>query len=160
MAEADAGVLAVIPEGGGAAVAAQQPEGGRRPRQRRAGGPPRTAVETSIDALKAERDKLLQDKKRVRKDLKNAQRRHRRLKHKANKLTNEDLYDIMKWRDIGPDGPLTAEGSPAAAAAAAEGAEEPAEGGQGKELKEQCASFPFGFCEFVRKSGRRSVSVS
>ena len=52
----------------------------------------------SIMALREEQEKLRADRKRVHKDLKNAQRRKRRLKGKARQLTNTDLLEVLLMR--------------------------------------------------------------
>lgn len=73
-------------------------------------------MDIAITALKAQRERLAQEKKRVRKDLKNALKKRSRLKKKASGLSNADLFDIMRLRDLpGAQGP---DPNPAAAAAA------------------------------------------
>ena len=52
----------------------------------------------SIMALREEQEKLRADRKRVHQDLKNAQRRKRRLKGKARQLTNTDLLEVLLMR--------------------------------------------------------------
>ena len=49
-------------------------------------------------ALREEQEKLRADRKRVQTDLKNAQRRKRRLKGKARQLTNTDLLEVLLMR--------------------------------------------------------------
>ena len=52
----------------------------------------------SIMALRVEQARLRADRKRVQKDLKNAQRRKRCLKGKARQLTNTDLLEVLLMR--------------------------------------------------------------
>ena len=73
-------------------------------------------MDLAITALKAERQRLADEKKRVRKDLKNALKRRSRLKRKAVGLSNADLFDIMRLRDM-PG--AAAQANPAADAAEA-----------------------------------------
>lgn len=51
-----------------------------------------------IDGLKAEQTALLQQKKRLAKDLRNAERKRRRLKQKAKTLSDEDLVQLLALR--------------------------------------------------------------
>ena len=81
-------------------------------------------MDAAILALKAQRERLAQDKKRVRKDLKNALKKRSRLRKKASGLSNDDLFDIMRLREL-----HAAEPAPAGAHAAAAGRNaEPAAG--------------------------------
>ena len=52
----------------------------------------------SILALRGEQPRVWADGKRVAKELKNAQRRKRRLKEKARQLTNTDLLEVLLMR--------------------------------------------------------------
>lgn len=51
-----------------------------------------------IDGLKAEQTALLQQKQRLAKDLRNAERKRRRLKQKAKTLSDEDLVQLLALR--------------------------------------------------------------
>ena len=110
------------------------------------GPAPRTTMDIAITALKAQRERLAQEKKRVRKDLKNALKKRSRLKKKASGLSNADLFDIMRLRDLpGAEAP---EANPAAAAAAggnANGAGEAAAGALMFASVSLCAVFFFSF---------------
>ena len=57
-------------------------------------------MDIAINALKLQRERLAAEKKRVRKELKNAQKKRSRLKKKASGLSNNDLFDIMRLRDL------------------------------------------------------------
>ena len=90
--------------------------------------PPRITMDVAIATLKTERERLAQDRKRVRKDLKNALKKRSRLRKKASSLSNEDLFDIMRLRDLpGAQGP-GAGANAAAGGANANGHAEPAAG--------------------------------
>ena len=65
----------------------------------------------SIMALREEQEKLRADRKRVQKDLKNAQRRKRRLKGKACQLTNTDLLEVLLMRQADKAEPASQEGA-------------------------------------------------
>ena len=60
-------------------------------------------------ALREELEKLRADRKRVQKDLKNAQRRKRRLKGKARQLTNTDLLEVLLMRQADKAEPASQE---------------------------------------------------
>ena len=85
-------------------------------------------MDAAIAALKTERERLAQDKKRVRKDLKNALKKRSRLRKKASSLSNEDLFDIMRLRDLREAEGSGARANAAAGAANANGNAEPAAG--------------------------------
>ena len=57
-----------------------------------------------IIGLRVEQEKLRAERKRVHTDLKNAQRRERRLKGKARQLTNTDLLDVLLMRQADDKG--------------------------------------------------------
>ena len=61
--------------------------------------------------MRAEQDKLRAERKRVQKDLKNAQRRKRRLKGKARQLTNTDLLEVLLMRQADKGEPSSQEGA-------------------------------------------------
>jgi molecular chaperone GrpE (heat shock protein) len=52
----------------------------------------------AIKRLKAEQDAVRADRKRVTKELKNAQKRKQRLKKRAKQLSNEDLVSVLQLR--------------------------------------------------------------
>ena len=52
----------------------------------------------SILSLREEQLRMRVDRKRIQKELKNAQRRKRRLKDKARQLTNTDLVEVLLMR--------------------------------------------------------------
>ena len=67
------------------------------------GGPPsvvlpRDTVKDDIDKLLEEQKKVRADRKRVSSELKNAQRKQKRLKHRARLLSSEDLLRVMALR--------------------------------------------------------------
>ena len=62
-------------------------------------------------ALREEQEKLRADRKLVHQDLKNAQRRKRRLKGKARQLTNTDLLDVLLMRQADKAEPASQEGA-------------------------------------------------
>ena len=59
------------------------------------------SLNDAIDDLKSEQQRLKDNKKRLAKELKNAQRRKRRLKGKARMLSNEDLLAVLLMREEG-----------------------------------------------------------
>ena len=80
-------------------------------------------MDSKIAELKVERERLAADRRRVRKDLKNAMRRRSRLKKKASRLSNTDLFDLIKLRELHAQLLGPGAGPCAAAAADAEAAE-------------------------------------
>lgn len=54
-----------------------------------------------IAKLKAEQNALIEQKKRTSKDLKNAERKRRRLKAKARTLSHDDLLQLLQMRSDG-----------------------------------------------------------
>lgn len=66
-----------------------------------------------IEKLKAEQAALIEQKKKTSKDLKNAERKRRRLKQKARTLSDDDLVQLLQLRNAAP-----AEASGEASAAA------------------------------------------
>jgi len=54
-----------------------------------------------IAKLKAEQNALIEQKKRTSKDLKNAERKRRRLKVKARTLSHDDLLQLLQMRSDG-----------------------------------------------------------
>ena len=56
------------------------------------------SVNGDIDRLLAMQKELKAERKRVAKDLKNAQRRRKRLKHRARLLSSEDLHKVLSLR--------------------------------------------------------------
>ena len=74
-----------------AALAISQPPGaGRKPH--------RSQVNSEIERLLAEQKRIKAEKKALANDLKNAQRRRKRLKHKARLLSQLDLLEVMNLR--------------------------------------------------------------
>jgi hypothetical protein len=61
-------------------------------------GTPGKSVSGEIAALKAEQTRLRDEKKKVAKVLRNAEKRKQRLKTKAKALTDEDLVTVLKMR--------------------------------------------------------------
>ena len=59
-----------------------------------------TALATQIDELTKRREEMKKEKKVLVQGLKNKRKRLRRLKSKAAQLTNEDLFDIVKTREL------------------------------------------------------------
>ena len=59
------------------------------------------SLNDAIDDLKSEQQRLKDNKKRLAKELKNAQRRKRRLKGRARQLSNEDLLAVLLMREEG-----------------------------------------------------------
>ncbi len=53
-----------------------------------------------IDALKAEQKKLKEEKVKIAKDVKNALKRKRRIKSKASVLTDADLVEVLRMRQV------------------------------------------------------------
>ena len=76
--------------------AAEAADGGVPGRQRgqRAGA----SMDTQIEALRQQQKDLRSQRDRIRKDLKNAQKRRSRLKRKAARLSNTDLFDLIALR--------------------------------------------------------------
>ena len=68
---------------------------------------------------------MKKEKKEVLKELKNKRRRLRRLKNKASQLTDRDLFDIVRTRDLGAIGLRAEEPAANPEAAAADPPEEP-----------------------------------
>ena len=86
------------------------------------------SLSTAIADMKREQHRMREERKRHAKELKNAQRRKRRLKTKARQLTNEDLLAVLLLRqeqtagadteaDDAPSGSASASAAPAAAPA-------------------------------------------
>ena len=67
------------------------------------------SLAVSISALQEEQDKLRADRKRAQKELRNAQRRTRRLKGKARQLTNTDLLEVLLMRQADKGEPSSQE---------------------------------------------------
>ena len=71
-----------------------------------AGGPlvlregvvPTSSVSTDIAHLLAEQKRVREERKQITNDLRNAQRRRQRLKHKARLLSKDDLHSVMALR--------------------------------------------------------------
>ena len=81
--------------------------------------PPATALAAQIKALADQRATMNAEKKRVVKELKNKRKRLRRLKGKANQLTDQDLFDIVRMRELSMNGaPVASAGSGSQAAPA------------------------------------------
>ena len=59
-----------------------------------------SSFDAEIDALQIAKQRLADDRKRARKVLMNARRRRSRLKNKVSKLSNSDLFDPAKMRDL------------------------------------------------------------
>ena len=72
-------------------LASSQPPGSARK-------PHRSQVNAEIDRLLAEQKRVKAEKKALANDLKNAQRRRKRLKHKARLLSQLDLLEVMNLR--------------------------------------------------------------
>ena len=68
------------------------------------------------------------DRKRIQKELKNAQRRKRRLKEKARQLTNTDLVEVLLMRQAEKAEPSSQEAGGTADTEQAENKEAAAEG--------------------------------
>ena len=56
------------------------------------------SVNADIDRLLAQQKDLKAERKRVAKDLNNAQRKRKRLKHRARLLSSEDLHKVLSLR--------------------------------------------------------------
>ena len=62
----------------------------------------------AIKKLKEEQNAVRSERKRIKKDLKNAERRRSRLRKKAKQLSDNDLMDVLKMRGFNepaPNGP-------------------------------------------------------
>ena len=90
-------------------------------------------MDAKIAELKVERERLAADRRKVRKELKNAMKRRSRLKKKAAKLSNTDLFDLIKLRELNAQ--LLGQGAEPCAAAAADA-----------EAAEAAATEPEGAC--------------
>ena len=77
-------------------------------------------IVTEIQALKAQQKKAREDKIKITKELRNAEKRRQRLKRKARQLSDKDLLAVMTLRSAEQDLRKTGEGEPTATAAAAE----------------------------------------
>ena len=82
------------------------------------------SLTTAINGLKTDQQRLKDEKKRLAKELKNQQRRKRRLKGKARQLSNEDLLAVLLMREesmaaANPDADLATD-APMAAASGSE----------------------------------------
>ena len=64
-------------------------------------GPPlqTQALSKKIDELKAKQAAMLAERKRVTKDLRNCEKRRKRLKANARRLSDEDLAEVMRMRE-------------------------------------------------------------
>ena len=58
----------------------------------------RSVIKSAIEKLKEEQRKLADEKKSVNKDLRNMQRRKKRLRVKVQNLTDEDLVEVLRQR--------------------------------------------------------------
>ena len=63
-----------------------------------AGTTPSQSLNASIDRLKLEQHRLKTSKKQIVKELRNAERKRRRLRERARQLTDEDLLSVMLMR--------------------------------------------------------------
>ena len=63
------------------------------------GGVALSSLTGAIDSLKTEQHRVREERKRLAKELKNAQRRKRRLKGKARQLSNDDLLAVLLMRE-------------------------------------------------------------
>ena len=63
-----------------------------------AGTKPSQSLHASIDRLKLEQHRLKTSKKQIVKELRNAERKRRRLRERARQLTDEDLLSVMVMR--------------------------------------------------------------
>ena len=95
------------------------------------GNPGLTSLSTKIEEMKRQQAIMRAERKRAAKDLKNAQRRKRRLKGKARQLSNEDLLAVLLMRqeqaegsggddDVGAPGGSSSSGTPPAPPASKE----------------------------------------
>ena len=57
------------------------------------------ALSRNIDALKAQQAAMLAERKRVTKDLRNCEKRRKRLKANARRLSDEDLAEVLRMRE-------------------------------------------------------------
>ena len=57
------------------------------------------ALSKKIEELKAKQAAMLAERKRVTKDLRNAEKRRKRLKTNARRLSDEDLAEVMRMRE-------------------------------------------------------------
>ena len=85
----------------GAAADCVATASGSTERQDSAKAQPFDGLGSRIDALKKEQAELLAKKKQCMKDLKNAERRRRRLKKKARNLSVDDLKQLLDMRGPG-----------------------------------------------------------
>ena len=64
--------------------------------------PPEVAansITSQIDALRAEQAAIIQNRKRVKKELRNAERKRTRLKSHAKRLSDDDLVQVLRMRE-------------------------------------------------------------
>ena len=59
---------------------------------------PADALSSSIQALKEQQMQLREEKQKLTKDLRNAERRKQRLRQRARQLTDEDLVQVLMFR--------------------------------------------------------------
>lgn len=57
------------------------------------------ALSTKIEELKAKQTAMLAERKRLTKDLRNAEKRRKRLKSNARRLSDEDLAEVLRMRE-------------------------------------------------------------
>ena len=63
----------------------------------------KATLEDLIKDMKSEKDKLKHQKKEVAKQLKAANRKRRRLKKRASALSQDDLFELCRMRDLNPE---------------------------------------------------------
>ena len=63
-----------------------------------AGSTPSQSLNASIDRLKLEQHRLNTTKKQIVKELRNAERKRKRLRERVRQLTDEDLLSVMLMR--------------------------------------------------------------
>ena len=88
---------AEIASGEALAESSEQRDVSSQPQRR---DPPTLTENEEISRLLREQRELRGQRKRVAQDLKNAQRRRKRLKHRARLLSNDDLAKVMALREL------------------------------------------------------------
>ena len=84
-----------------------------------AGGVPSKPLSAKIDELRAKQAAMTAERKRVAKDLRNHEKRRRRLKANARRLSNDDLAEVMLMREASrPDADSEKAGDAASSSAA------------------------------------------
>ena len=56
-----------------------------------------------INRLKEEHKRMRDERKRIRADLRNAERRRARIRKKAKQLSDNDLVEVLRWRNLGEE---------------------------------------------------------